>query len=73
MVCHGIDILSGITSHLNGKQATVIFADQPLFAITKLIQWNWPEKYGENKVVAMLAPFHIEQVLARVIVQRNLC
>lgn len=58
MICHGIDIIKSITFNLNGDQTPVMFCDQPLFAMVKLAQWNWPEKYGD--LVAMFAPFHIE-------------
>lgn len=41
--------------------------DQPLFAIAKLIQWNYPEVYGEDKFLVMFGAFHIEQAFLRVL------
>ena len=38
----------------------MVIVDQPLFAIAKLIQWNWPEVYGEEKFVVILGGLHIE-------------
>ncbi len=32
----------------------------PLYAVTKLIQWDWPDIYGEHKLVVMYGPLHIE-------------
>ncbi len=36
---------------LNPTQIPVITMDQPLYAIAKLIQWNWPDTYGEKHFV----------------------
>ena len=38
----------------------VLTLDQPLFTIAKLIQWNWPDVYGEEKFVILLGGLHIE-------------
>jgi len=43
----------------------VIAADQPLFALAKQIQWQWPEEYGENKFVIMFGGLHIEMAALR--------
>jgi len=42
------------------KNFKVITADQPLYALAKQIQWHWPEKYGEDKLVVMFGGLHIE-------------
>ena len=34
--------------------------DQPLFALTKQIQWKWPKTHGEGKLVVMFGGLHIE-------------
>ena len=44
---------------LNPGQTPVIAADQPLYALLKQIQWEWPE-YGEDKFVIMSGGLHIE-------------
>lgn len=41
--------------------------DQLLFAIAKLIQWNYPEIYGENKFLVMFSAIHIERAFIRVL------
>ena len=45
---------------LNPSQIPVITLDQPLHSIAKRIQWNWPEKYGENHFVIIPGGLHIE-------------
>jgi len=41
--------------------------DQPLFALAKQIQWKWPEKYGNEKFVAMLGGLYIEMAALKTI------
>lgn len=60
MIRHSMDIIKQAVEHLNPGQVPVLTVDQPLFAITKLIQWNWPEVYGEEKFVILLGGLHIE-------------
>ena len=38
----------------------MIACDQPLYAIAKKIQWQWPETHGEKKYVVVLGGLHIE-------------
>ena len=38
----------------------VVALDQPLYAIAKKIQWQFPEEYGINKFVLMLGGLHTE-------------
>ena len=45
---------------LNPGQTPVDAFDQPLYAIAKQIQWNWPDLYGEYKFVIMFGGLHIE-------------
>ena len=50
-----------IPSHsMDVIQVPVLTLDQPLFTIAKLIQWNWPDVYGEEKFVIILGGLHIE-------------
>ena len=42
------------------EQTPCVTFDQPLYAIAKNIQWNWPATYGEDKCVIMLGAMHIE-------------
>ena len=47
-------------TYLNRDQIPVITADQPIYAVLKQIQWQWPEQSGENKFVIMFGGLHIE-------------
>ena len=48
------------TQFLNPGQTSVLGADQPLYAIIKLLQWQYPDTLGEDKLVAMMGALHIE-------------
>ena len=39
-----MDVIQQAVQKLNSVKVPVITLDQPLYAISKLIQWNWPEK-----------------------------
>lgn len=69
MVAHGLDLLKNMTHILNPGQIPVMWMDQPLYKTAKLLQWNFPGTYGEEKFVIMFAPFHIEQAFLRLIGQ----
>ena len=60
MIRHSMDVVRSATEHLNAGQTPVLTFDQPLFALAKQIQWKWPEKYGEEKLVVMFGGLHIE-------------
>ena len=53
-----------IIAFLNPGQIPVVAADQPLYALAKQIQWQWPE-YGEDEFVIMLGGLHIEMAALR--------
>ena len=50
---------------MNPGQVPVIAADQPLFAMVKQIQWQWPDSYGESQFVIMFGGLHIEMAALR--------
>ena len=52
---HSMDV-----QYLNPGQTPVIACDQPLFDITKQIQWSSPDSYEEDLYVIMLGGLHIE-------------
>ena len=60
MICHSMDIIKTNVEFLSPGQIPVIAFDQPLFALAKTIQWNWPNTYGEEKFVIMMGGLHIE-------------
>lgn len=53
MIKHAMDIIKQSVHFLNPGQVPVIACDQPLFALAKTIQWNWPETHGENHCFIM--------------------
>jgi len=63
MMKHGMFVIKEATEFLNPGQIPVTVCDQPLFAIAKVVQWNWPATHGENVHVVMLGGLHIEMVL----------
>lgn len=49
MMKHGIDISLRTTHFLNPGQITIASVDQPLYALCKQLQWQYPEIYGISK------------------------
>ena len=57
MMNHGMDVLQ------QANQIPVIRLDPPLFALSKMIQWKWPDIYGEDKYVVMFGGLYMEMAL----------
>lgn len=60
MIRHSMDVVKRAVNFLNPGQVPVVTVDQPLYAIAKLIQWNWPATYGEQNFVIVLGGLHTE-------------
>ncbi len=60
MIWHSMGVIKQAVQKLNSAQVPVITLDQPLYALAKMIQWNWKESHGEDKYVIMLGGLHIE-------------
>ena len=58
MITHAM-IKDGIR-YVNPNKTPVIAIDQPLFALSKQIQWTWKSVYGESKFVIMFGGLHLE-------------
>lgn len=41
----------------------MIAMDAPLYALAKLVQWNWPQSYDESQYVVMFGGLHVEMAL----------
>jgi len=67
MMKHTLYVVQKVVNLLNPQQTPVICMDQPLYALTKQIQWKWPQLYGEDKFVIMFGPLHIEMGALRLI------
>lgn len=69
MIRHSMDVIKLAVNSLNPNQVPVIAMDQPLFAVAKQIQWNWPDVYGERHFVIMFGDLHIEMGFLKVLGQ----
>ena len=67
MIKHSIDVIQKAVNLLNPGQVPIICMDQPLYAVAKQIQWNWPPLYGEGQLVVMFGPLHIEMGALRLL------
>ena len=67
MIQHSMDVVKNAVEHVNPGQTPVVTLDQPLFALAKQIQWKWPEKYGEDKMVVMFGGLHIAMAALKTI------
>lgn len=67
MIRHSMDVIKKSVQEINPGQVPVITLDQPLYAIAKQIQWNWPANYGEKHFIIILGGIHIEMVALKVI------
>ena len=54
-------IVKKSTAFLNPGQTPVLGADQPLYAIAKQLQWQFPTILGEDIYVLMMGALHIEE------------
>ena len=59
MIRHAMDVIKQAVEELNAH-GPVITLDQPLYTLTKQVQWSWPASYGEDHFIIILGRFHIE-------------
>ena len=55
------------TEFLNPVQTSVLGADQSLYAIIKLMQWQFSAAFGEGKLLVIMGALHIEHKMHRMI------
>ena len=60
MMKHAMEIVKENTEFINAGQIPVLGADQPLYAICKQLQWQFPESLGDDKFIMQLGALHIE-------------
>lgn len=60
IVKHVMLVVKKSIEFLNPGQTPVLGADQPLYAISKRLQWKFPSILGEDKYVLMMGALHIE-------------
>ena len=60
IIKHGMDVIKTAVDKINKGRTPVIVFDQPLYALTKKVQWNWKDIYGETQFAVMMGPLHTE-------------
>ena len=55
-----MDVVVKAVTYLNPGQTPVLACDQPMYAMAKKIQWNWPSTYAESSIVMMFGGLHTE-------------
>ena len=71
-----MDVIKTAVDKISKGQTPMIVFDQPLHALTKKVQWNWKDIYGETQFVVMMRPLHTEMAALKTLgdwlKQRNL-
>ena len=60
MICHAIEVISRAVRYLIPSQVPVITFDELLFALAKQVKWQWPERFGERKLIVMFGGLLVE-------------
>ena len=60
---HCIEIIKQTIGYLNTKQTSVDVYNQPVFALTKEIQWRYPEKFASGSYFCLFGGLHFEQCM----------
>src|SRR6218665_2375511 len=67
MVKHLMDIVMAATSKLNKDQTPVFTGDQPVYTISRQIQWHFRNTHGEDNVMVMMGALHIEMMVLNIL------
>ena len=60
---HYMNIISKIISVINPNQTPVDTSNQSVYALTKKIQWHYPELFSNSRSFSLLGGLHIEKAL----------
>ena len=60
---HCMNIISKTISVMNPNQTPVDTCDQPVYALTKQIQWRYPELFRNSKYFPLFGGLHIQKAL----------
>ena len=65
MIKHGMVVHRNIyaTPIQNPGQIPVMAVDATLYALVKLVQWNWPQTHDKDKCLLMFGGLHIEMAM----------
>ncbi len=69
MLLHGMHVVRDAVNFLNPGQTPFITGDQPLYALMKQCQWQWPEDVGEDKYVVLMGGLHFEMAITKTLGQ----
>ena len=58
-----MEIIKRTVSYLNPGQAPVAVCDPPAYALTKEIQWRFPEKFALDSYFCLFGELHFEQCI----------
>ena len=58
-----MNIIADTIKYINPGQIPIDTCDQPVFALTKEVQWRYPEKFSDVQYFSILGGLHIEQSL----------
>ena len=67
MMLHGMHVVREAIRYLNPGQVPFITGDQPLYAIMKQCQWQWPEDVGENNYVVLMGGLHLKMAFMKML------
>ncbi|KAJ8037918.1 hypothetical protein HOLleu_18860 [Holothuria leucospilota] len=67
MIRHLMDIVKTAVGVLNPGQIPALTCNQPLYTLTKQIQWSWPTRYGEDRFIVMFGGLQIEMASLKVL------
>ena len=60
---HCMNIIKGTIKSINPHQIPIDVSDQPVYALTKAIQWRYPSCFSLESYVPLLGDLHIEHSL----------
>ena len=58
-----MEIIKKTINYLNPGQTPVDVCDQPVYALTKKIQWRYPDKFGNSSYFCLFGGLHFEQCI----------
>ena len=59
---HCMNIIKGTIKSINPHQIPIDVSDQPVYALTKAMQWRYPSCFSLETYVPLLGDLHIEHI-----------
>ena len=67
MVACCMRVIRKFIQHLNPTHIPVITSDQPVYALMKQVQWQFPNEFGEEHFFVGMSGLHIEMAMLSLI------